>query len=175
VNTAVTINPAQPEHAEAIAALLDEVERFYGATETEPSGETIRHVREALFSNPPAAYALLAWDKERLIGFASYSYLWPAAGSTRSLFLKELYVTEDHRAEGVGRLLMDELCRVAAEHDCSRVEWTTDKDNPQAQKFYQTLGHTPDPSKIFYRLEGDRLLSSARAAASRAPHASVTA
>jgi GNAT superfamily N-acetyltransferase len=159
VNTTATINPAQPEHAEALAALLDEVERFYGATQTEPNGQTIRHVQEALFSNPPAAYALLAWDKKQLIGFASYSYLWPAAGSTRSLYLKELYVTEDHRAGGVGRLLMDELCRIAVEHDCSRVEWTTDHDNPGAQKFYQTLGYTPNPSKIFYPLEGDRLLA----------------
>lgn len=48
MNTAVAINPAQPEHAEAIAALLDEVERFYGATETEPDGQKIRHIQQAL-------------------------------------------------------------------------------------------------------------------------------
>jgi GNAT superfamily N-acetyltransferase len=174
VNAAVTISPAQPEDAEALASLLDELDRFYGATEIEPTGQRIRRVREALFSDPPAAYALLAWDKERLIGFASYSYLWPAAGSTRSLYLKELYVSEDHRAAGVGRLFMDELRRVAVEHDCSRVEWTTDDDNPGAKQFYQALGYAPDPSKIFYRLAGDHLLPPASADASRLPRAPAT-
>jgi len=41
---------------------------------------------------------------------------------------------------GVGRLLMTALYEVAAEHGCSRVEWTTDTDNAGAMAFYARLG-----------------------------------
>jgi GNAT superfamily N-acetyltransferase len=137
--------------------LLDELDRFYGATEAEPAEQRMRHIREALFSSPPIAYALVAWEGERLIGLASYSFLWPAAGSTRSLYLKELYVAGACRGKGVGTLLMDGLRLVANEQGCSRVEWTADDDNPGAVRFYESLGYPPQPSKIFYRLEGDYL------------------
>lgn len=99
----------------------------------------------------------MAWDDGQLAGFASYSFLWPAAGLTRSLYLKELYVTERARRTGVGKLLMQRLYDIAAEHGCSRVEWTTDRDNPDAQRFYAELGVPVRESKLFYRVEGDEL------------------
>lgn len=153
MSTEVTIGPARLEHADAIAVLLDDLDRFYSAAEAEPAGQRVRHVREALFGERPGASTVLAWDKGRAVGFASYSFLWPAAGSTRSLYLKELYVAGDYRGKGVGRSLMDALCQVAAEHDCSRVEWTTDDDNSGAVQFYQALGCVPLRSKIFYRID----------------------
>jgi GNAT superfamily N-acetyltransferase len=161
VNAEVTIALARPEHCAAIAGLLDELDAFYGATEREPAEQRMDHIRGALFSSPPAAYVLLAWEGERPAGFASYPYLWPAAGSTRSLNLKELYVAEACRGKGVGKLLMDQLRLTAAEHDCSRVEWTTDDDNPGAMEFYEALGYPPRPSKVFCRLEGDQLRQAA--------------
>ena len=167
MNTEVTVALARPEHCAAIAELLDELDSFYGATDIVPAGQRRDRIREGLFASPPAAYALLAWvsdQGERLAGFASYSFLWPATGRTRSLFLKELYVAETCRGKGVGALLMDALRLTAAEHGCSRVEWTTDDNNPSAMGFYEALGFAPKLSKIFYRLEGDGLRRPARVA-----------
>jgi ribosomal protein S18 acetylase RimI-like enzyme len=104
-----------------------------------------------LFGAIPAAWMLLAWDAEQLVGLASYSFLWPAADLTRSLFLKELYVAKTHRHSGVGRTLMRALYEAAAQHECSRVEWMADSDNPGAQRFYEALGVLPESSKIVYR------------------------
>jgi GNAT superfamily N-acetyltransferase len=88
---------------------------------------------------------------------AAYSFLWPAAGVTRSLYLKELYVTEAFRCKGIGALLMRRLCQVAVEHECSRVEWTSDQGNPLAEAFYGRLGIPKNQEKICYKLEGDSL------------------
>jgi GNAT superfamily N-acetyltransferase len=96
---------------------------------------------------------LLAWAGPQLAGMAAYSYLWPAVGRTRSLYLKELYVGESHRRAGVGKLLMRAVFETAAQHGCSRVEWTTDSGNAGAQAFYETLGLPRHPAKVFYRLE----------------------
>jgi ribosomal protein S18 acetylase RimI-like enzyme len=78
-------------------------------------------------------------------------------GLTRSLYLKELYVAESARHKGVGQLLTRHVFRLAVEADCSRVEWTTDLDNPAAQRFYARLGVPVKESKLFYRVEGDEL------------------
>jgi GNAT superfamily N-acetyltransferase len=151
--TPVTVSPATPDDVPAMAALLEEMDRFYGATGTEPTGEREHQIREALFASPPAAYALLAFDSDQLVGMAAYSFLWPAVRLTRSLYLKELYVAERGQRHGIGRALMAALFEVASKHGCSRVEWTTDQDNPGAVAFYAALGAPADPSKIFYRIE----------------------
>jgi GNAT superfamily N-acetyltransferase len=138
------------------------MDRFYGATETEPLALRIKQISEAIFGNPPAAHVLLAWDQDepigyKLIGFAAYSYLWPAVGLTRSLFLKELYVAETARHHSVGKRLMQRLHAVAIENGCSRVEWMTERTNANARQFYSALGALVDESKIFYRVQGDTL------------------
>jgi len=157
VTQMITIMPAEPVNTIVIAELAEQMDRFYGASESEPLELRIRQINEALFGDPPSAYALLAWDDGQIAGFASYSYLWPAVGLTRSLYLKELYVIETARRKGIGKLLMQRLCDIAAEYDCSRVEWTTDRDNPDAQRFYADLGIPVRESKLFYRIEGDDL------------------
>jgi ribosomal protein S18 acetylase RimI-like enzyme len=115
--------------------------------------DRVRQINEALFSDPPAAYALLAWDGAQLGGIAAYSFVWPAVGLSRSLYLKELYVSEAYRHRGAGKLLVQALFQKAATHRCSRVEWTTDSDNISAQAFYDALGSAQHPSKVFYRVE----------------------
>jgi GNAT superfamily N-acetyltransferase len=100
---------------------------------------------------------LLAWAGEQLVGMAAYSFLWPAAGVTCSLYLKELYVAEEFRSKGIGALLMWRLRQVAVEHGCSRVEWTADQGNAFAEAFYEQLRMSKNQEKIFYRVEGDEL------------------
>jgi GNAT superfamily N-acetyltransferase len=151
----ITLTDAAPADAAAIACLLAELDTFYGDTPVGTPDERAGQVRAALFSDPPAARALLARDGPVLAGLASWSLLWPAAGLTTSLYLKELYVARAYRRTGTGRLLMDGLYRIAAERGCSRVEWTTDTSNPGAQQFYESLGVSPLPAKIFYRQAPD--------------------
>jgi GNAT superfamily N-acetyltransferase len=159
----VEIRPATPGDVEAIALLMEDLDRFYGINDVEPPpSERIPQIVSALFEEPKAAYALLAWDGERLVGMAAYSFLWPAAGVTRSLYLKELYVTEAARGKGIGTLLMQRLCQVAVEHECSRVEWTTDKGNVLGEDFYEKLGIPQNQEKIFYRLEAEGIRRMAR-------------
>ncbi len=163
----ITLAPAKPTDVAPIGALLAEVDEYYGGRREERSADRLRLIHDAVFGPAPVAHVLLAWEDDNLVGFASYSFLWPAAGVTRSLYLKELYVVERSRRRGVGRLLMSELCRVALDTGCSRVEWTADTDNPTALRFYETLGVPPDPTKPFYRLAGDAVARMASMAEAR--------
>ena len=142
-----------PDDTLPMAALLEEMDRYYGAAGTEPAADRVRQINEALFASPPFAWALLAWDGAVLAGVAAYSFVWPAVGLTRSLYLKELYVADAYRRRGAGKLLMRALFDEAAKHKCSRVEWTTDTSSAGAQAFYADLGLREEASKIFYRAE----------------------
>ncbi|MEV4481801.1 GNAT family N-acetyltransferase [Micromonospora coxensis] len=104
---------------------------------------------------------LRAWSphaitNDEVVGLAAYSYLWPAAGSTHSLFLKELYVRPDGRRQGVGARLMEEMKAIAARSPgCSRLEWMTDRSNDGARAFYRQLGFEEFEGKVNYRLDAD--------------------
>lgn len=140
----------------AMSALLGEMDRFYGSVSADPEDAREQQIYQALFGETSAGHALLARHDEELVGLAAYSFLWPAVGLTRSLYLKELYVAEAYQRRGVGRLLMCTLYQTAAEHECSRVEWTTDNDNGGVMAFYAELGVPIETSKIFYRAEPRR-------------------
>lgn len=145
-----TIDPATPSDVAAISLLLGEIEAYYGGAAT-PADEG--QIKSALFSDAPAANVLLAREGAEVIGLASYSFLWPAAGADTSLYLKELFVRETNRRTGVARALLTAVRAAASEAGCSRVEWTADQDNPTALDFYEAIGAQPNAGKVFYRLE----------------------
>ncbi|WP_322759556.1 GNAT family N-acetyltransferase [Frankia sp. Cr2] len=77
---------------------------------------------------------------------------WTKCWAARSpRFLKELYVSAAARRRGVGRMLMEHLRTIAEEQGCSRLEWTTDQENTEAQSFYDALGAQRHDGKVFYR------------------------
>ena len=147
------IGPALPADVDAMVSLLNEMDEFYGDPESEALDERAVQVRAFLFGDGAVVEALVARDGGTVVGLASFSMLWPAARTTRSLFLKELYILTAWRGKGVGRRLMGELDRIARERGCSRVEFTTDTGNIDAQAFYTSLGFQPHTGKIFYRRE----------------------
>jgi GNAT superfamily N-acetyltransferase len=147
----ITIADAVPGDEDAMAALCREMDDYYGQPSAGTPRQQADRVRAVFFARPPMARALLAWDGPALAGLASYSFLWPAVGLSASLYLKELYVAAACRRAGAGTLLMNRLFEVAAEKGCSRVEWTTDAGNTSARVFYEALGATPLPAKIFFR------------------------
>jgi GNAT superfamily N-acetyltransferase len=145
----VQISAATEHDLEVIAEILGEIEAYYGGDNVRPD---VDQIRAALFPEHPAARCLLARDGEQVLGLASYSLLWPAAGADTSLYLKELYVREGARRQGVARALMDAVKAAAAGAGCSRVEWTADTDNPPALALYEALGVPQHPGKVFYRV-----------------------
>jgi ribosomal protein S18 acetylase RimI-like enzyme len=157
----VTVMRAVPEDVAAMVELLREMGDFYGEIPEESPGAKADQINSVLFTNPPLAYALLARDGSHLVGFAAYSFLWPSIRTTKSLYMKELYVSKNYRRSGVGKMLMGHIFQIAAENDCGRAEWTTDSDNVDAQRFYESFGSINLPSKVFYRVEGGEALRAA--------------
>lgn len=149
----ITVEPATASDVLSIAVLLQEVEAFYGGSPVDDARLPAEQaaIAKLLFGPSPAAHVLLARDGDDVAGLASYSFLWPAAGITKSLFLKELFIRDGYRRSGVGRFLMESINAIAAAEQCSRVEWMTERDNDEARQFYEALGFCDDSSKLFFR------------------------
>ncbi|MFB7649599.1 GNAT family N-acetyltransferase [Streptomyces sp. NPDC056084] len=146
----VQISAATEHDLDVVAEILGEIEAYYGGDST--PGDTTQ-IRSALFADRPAASVLLARDGGQVLGFAAYTFLWPAAGAETSLYLKELFVREPARRRGVAGAFMEALKVVASGAGCSRIEWTADRDNPPALDFYAAYGAEPRDGKVFFRLE----------------------
>ncbi|MBZ3908452.1 MULTISPECIES: GNAT family N-acetyltransferase [Streptomyces] len=147
----LTVSSAESADVTCIAELVAEIEQYYGGAVEGELSDRAGRLRDMLFGPHPAATVLLARIGGDVVGMASFSLLWPAAGDSHSLYLKELFVRDAHRRHGVASALMAQLHEVAAQLGCSRIEWTADRDNPEALKFYEALGATPRDTKVFYR------------------------
>ena len=61
------------------------------------------------------------------------------------------------RGLGAGKALLAELARLALARGLGRIDWTAARDNERLLRFYESLGATPQPEKIFFRLTGEGL------------------
>ncbi len=146
------IREANASDTAEIARMISKIEQYYGAEPITDLSEVERQTATALFSDNPIAKGLLCHFGQELIGFASYSYHWPAAIATNTLFLKELFVVKEHRRQGVATYIMDTLIQIANEEmDCVHIEWTADSNNDLALSFYEQLGYEPKASKTYFR------------------------
>ncbi|MET9879525.1 GNAT family N-acetyltransferase [Actinacidiphila glaucinigra] len=122
----VQVTPAAKKDAEEISRLIGEIEVYYGGAYA--PGD-LGQIRAVIFGAHPAATVLLARDGEDVVGMASFSLLWPAAGADTSAWMKELYVRDGARGRGIGRALIGAVRAAALELGCTRLEWTADTDN----------------------------------------------
>ena len=69
------------------------------------------------------------------------------------LILYDLYVDQDQRGLGIGRMLMNKAKVFAIENSYKRLELSTAKDNFIGQSLYESLGYEKDNAFYHYSLE----------------------
>lgn len=141
-----------PDERAMLAPLFAELFAHYG--EEVPDEATLRR---AIAREPPGVEMLAALAPSGPVGLACFSHIFPALSGTPQIYMKELYVSASARGAGAGEILMRALARLAVERGCTRLDWTTARDNVGAQAFYHRIGAQVVEEKVFYRLEGDAL------------------
>lgn len=93
----------------------------------------------------PQFTALVAVNhNDELLGMAVY-YLVPYTYDLApDMVLKELFVSEDARSQGVGEALMERLQQDAKSRGCERIKWFVLSDNERAKSFYKRIGGKKD-------------------------------
>lgn len=116
-------------------------------------------LRASLFSPEPAARVLMVELDGKPVGYATYFFSFSTMRGRRSMWLEDLFVTPEHRGQGIGRVFMAHLAGIAMQHGCCRLEWIVLDWNEKAIEFYERLGASVLPDWRICRLTEDQLPS----------------
>lgn len=105
----------------------------------------------------PDFYALVAEQDAELAGMLVYYFIPFTATAQPTLYMKELYVQERVRGQGVGEELMRAAAQQAVRHGCGAMKWTVADWNTAGQRFYERLGASSNPVWIDYGLSREAL------------------
>ncbi len=150
----ITIRFAGPGDGEALAAMIDAMDRCYGDPER-PAEEARTAAEGWLRDGACPTRFVLAFDGAEPLGFASFAVLHPGRALRGVLFLKALFVVAEHRGQGIGERIMQFLAEFCADQGLGNIDWVVQTD--RAQHFYERLGATLKPEKRFMRLGGKAL------------------
>jgi GNAT superfamily N-acetyltransferase len=112
---------------------------------------TGEQLEEDAFGNAPVCSFFVAQEGEKIVGMALY-YIKYSTWKGKCVFLEDIIVTESYRKCGIGKLLFDEVVRVAKGMKVKRLEWQVLEWNTPAIRFYEKLNSHFDKEWINCKL-----------------------
>ena len=131
------VRGASAGDAEEIHALAREMAETVG--DAFPELEAVR-ARLVELLEEPRARVLVAEGEGGIVGVVSLWIKPDLAHGDTVVEVPMLAVAESSRRRGVGRLLMDEVRKLAAEDGASLIELVATRANEPAREFYRSLG-----------------------------------
>ena len=133
----IKVREATTEDAADIQKLARELAETVG--DAPPVEEAVRK-RLGELTDTTSARILVVENERGIVGVVSF-WIKPDLGHGDVVVeVPMLAVSEDHRRTGVGKLLMEEVRSVAADHDASQIELVATRTNVAAREFYRSLG-----------------------------------
>ena len=108
-----------------------------------------------------SAEVLFVLAEGREAGFAVFFHNFSTFLGRAGIYLEDLYVLPEYRGRGLGKALLRELARLAAERGCGRLEWACLDWNQPSIDFYLSMDARPMSDWTVYRLAGDALAAAA--------------
>lgn len=138
------------EDLDELAGLFNLYRIFYGQR------SALEQAREFLFERMEHRESILFHVRDRKSRrMAGFIQLYPAFSSVsmkRTFILNDLYVLEEYRGQGIGRLLLDEARRYAGQLRAKGLELSTAAGNAAAQRLYEQCGYARDEQFVHYFL-----------------------
>ena len=150
----IAIRFAGPTDGAALAAAIDAMDRYYGDPER-PAEEARAAAAAWLRDGTSATRFVLAFDGDEPLGFASFAIVHPGSGLRGLMFLKDVFVMDPRRGQGVGERIMKFLAKFCTDQGLGHIDWVVETED--SQRFYERLGATLKPHKRFMRLDGKAL------------------
>lgn len=147
----------QPEDTDSVADLLHEMSCHYNGNNASSRDVVRRNLINNILGTESDVRIVVALAGTRVVGIAMISILYPAQKERAQLFMKELYVVEDCRSQGLGAQLMMWIAQYGVARNCARFDWTVGAENIKAVGFYRSLGATHVTEKLYFRLAGEEL------------------
>ena len=150
-----TVRAAELRDITAIVRLIRALAEFENLTHL--LQVTPEKLRPHLFSEKPAAEAMVAESGGEVVAFALFFTNYSTFLALPGLYLEDLFVVPSQRGRGIGEALLTRLGQVAVERGYGRFEWCVLDWNENAIRFYQRMGATVLPDWRLCRIAGDAL------------------
>ena len=121
-------------------------------------------LRETLFGERRSAEVVFGYYHAEPVAFALFFHNFSTFLGRPGIYLEDLYVEEQYRGKGFGKLMLAYLARLAVERKCGRLEWWVLDWNEPAIQFYQKLGAVPMSDWTVFRVTGEALTTLAHSA-----------
>jgi ribosomal protein S18 acetylase RimI-like enzyme len=149
MNGQVDIRKAIMEDVPAIVEIWKELMDFHKGLDAFFSRSATGHERfaEFLTSNMEKedSCVLVAADGVNLVGYcqATISNYPPVLVRKKYVEIFDMAVTEKYQRQGIGRMIIDALCRWYADKDVDRIELKYLTANKSAEEFWKKMGFKP--------------------------------
>jgi GNAT superfamily N-acetyltransferase len=151
-----TIAPATPADLPTLLGLIRELAAFEELGHMVECNEADLHA--ALFGQSPCAEALLVRDGDhQAVAYAIWFKTFSSFLGKPGFWLEDIYVRQEHRQQGLGRLILAYIAALAVERGYGRFEWSVLDWNTPAQSFYTSIGANVLPDWRITRLVGEGL------------------
>ncbi len=135
---ASVIRFAVPDDASEILRLIRELADFEKLDP--PDSNAQKRLIDDAFSKTPPFKVLLAEFGDRAVGYAFYFFSYSSFLAKKTLYLEDIYISNDFRGLGIGKQLINHLQKIASDNNCGRMEWVVLDWNKSAIDFYEKLG-----------------------------------
>lgn len=154
-NGKIVVRKASGRDGDSFIALVRELADY---EKLPPPGrrEEARLRRDA-FGGKPRFELLMAFRGGKAVGYAAFFMTYSTFLARPTLYLEDIYISQESRRSGVGSAIFAKLAATAARRGCGRMEWSVLRWNKPAIAFYRGLGAGELKEWTYYRLAGDAI------------------
>lgn len=153
INSDVSIRIAGEEDTEIILNFIKELADYEKLSHEVTADVAL--LKKNLFGDKKIAEILIAEYKNKPAGFALFFHNFSTFLGKPGIYLEDLFVKPELRGNGIGKILLTYLGKLAVERDCGRIEWAVLDWNEPAINFYKKLGASPMNEWTVFRITGD--------------------
>lgn len=146
-----------PADADCLAALWAEMQRHYGQPVNDATAKAAANAACRFSNNEfnPRTFVAIS-RKGGLVASLVLNVTFPARELSKSLYIRDLYVSKDWRRFGIARSLLRAAASLTIAEGFSSLDWTTDANNVGARSLYEGAG-AREMTRVYYRLYGTDL------------------
>lgn len=130
----VIIRRARKSDCSRLLELIKDLARYEKAPDEVTI--TLDHLEESGFGEKPVWWGFVAEVNGKVQGFAIY-YIRFSTWKGQRMYLEDIFVTEELRGTGIGRMLFEQLIIETKERDLHGIIWQVLEWNEPAIRFYK--------------------------------------
>ena len=153
--TEISIEKVTEDNFSEFIALIEKLADYEKLTP--PDEDAKSRLKADAFCQNPKYKAYLAYINKNPAGYITFYFTYSTFLAKPTLYLEDIFVSEECRKQGIGRKLFD-FCRSEAKlRGCGRMDWTVLTWNKPSIEFYEKAG-AERQDWYLYRLNEDKLV-----------------